>query len=120
MGLGHSQVLGLSARDGAVDVGVTEEARPPAASQEVHGLGELALIARVLALGIQFLVAEVAVPAGDVEGDHDAVTWRDLLHVGADLLDYTYRLQPGDVAPAHQAAEARATGDIPGADRGTG
>jgi hypothetical protein len=52
MGLGHSQVLGLPARDGAVDVGVTEEARPTAASQEVHGLGELVLIARVLALGI--------------------------------------------------------------------
>ena len=73
VGLGHAQVLGLPARDGAVDVGVSEEARPPAASQEVHGLGELTLIARVLALGVQLLVAEVAVPAGDVEGDHDAV-----------------------------------------------
>src|SRR5215207_4988041 len=30
--LGHAHVLGLSARDGAVDVGVSEEARPPAAS----------------------------------------------------------------------------------------
>src|ERR687897_1650247 len=105
MGLGHSQVLGLSARDGAVDVGVTEEARPPAASQEVHGLGELALIARGLALGVEFLVAEVAVPARDVEGDHDAIAGRDVLDFGADLLDYAHRLVPRYVSLAHQPRE---------------
>jgi hypothetical protein len=83
-------------------VGVTEEARPPAASQQVHGLGQFALISRVLALGVEFLIAEIAVPAGDVEGDHDAVAGRDVLDVGPYLLHYAHRLVPDDISLAHQ------------------
>ena len=60
-------------------MGITEEARPSAASQEVHGLGEPPRIARVLALGVELLIAEVAVTAGDVEGDHYTVARRDVL-----------------------------------------
>src|SRR5215213_3193328 len=79
VGLRHAKVLGLPARDGAVDVRVAEEARAPAAPEEARGLGKLARIARVLALGVELLVAEVTVPAGDVEGDDHAVARRDVL-----------------------------------------
>jgi hypothetical protein len=81
VGLRDAQVLRLPAGDGAVDVRVPEEARAPAASEEVDRLGELAVVAGGLALGLEVLVAEIAVAAGDIEGDHDAVARGDVMNV---------------------------------------
>jgi hypothetical protein len=60
------------------------------------------------------------VPAGDVEGYHDAVAGRDVLDIGADLLDYAHRLVPDDVSLAHQRRELGVEVQIRAADRGRG
>ena len=44
------------------------------------------------------VVAHEAVPAGDVERDHDAVAGRDVGDLGADRLDDAHRLVAEDVA----------------------
>ena len=93
LGLRHPQVLGLPAGHLAVELGVAEQRRARA----------LLVDLRRLALRLQALVAHVAVTAGDVERDHDAVAdglrLRDL---GADLLDDAHRLVAEDVALVHE------------------
>src|SRR6185295_15585820 len=63
LSLWHAQVLGLAARDLAIELGVAEERRP----------GSGVSVLRRLALGEELLVAHPAVPAGDVERDDHSV-----------------------------------------------
>jgi len=95
----------LAAGDGAVEVRVPEEARALASPQKACGLGEFAPISRVLALGVELFVAEVAVAAGDVEGDHDPVAVAYVRNVPSDLLDDAYRFVADDVALPHDGVE---------------
>jgi hypothetical protein len=86
--LRHAQQLCLAARDLAVELRVAEQRRA------------LALLAhlRRLALRLQAAVAHPAVPARDVERDHDPVADRDLIDLVANRLDDAHRLVAEDVA----------------------
>ena len=74
----------------------------------------------VLALGVQVLVAEKAVPAGDVEGDDDAVARRYVLHVRPYLFDDAHGLVADDVALAHEGRELGVKVQVGAADGGGG
>src|SRR5215218_1609345 len=118
--LGDAQVLGLPAGDRAVDVGVAEQARALAPPEQARRLGELAPVSRPLALGVELPVAEVAVPARDVERDDDPVSGLYVLHVGPDLLDDAHRLVPEDVALPHDRTEFAVQVEVRAADGGRG
>ena len=72
---------------------------------------------RGLALGLKALAAHPAVPARDVERDHDPVPGRDVLHLGADLLHDAHRLMAEDVAVAHEGAHHLVEVEVRAADR---
>ena len=101
--LRDAQELGLAARDLAVELGVAEQRRARAVLVDLRGL----------ALRHQALVAHAAVPAGDVERDHDAVAGLDVRHLGADLLDDAHRLVAEDVALVDVRRRAPRTGAGP-------
>jgi hypothetical protein len=52
-----------------------------------------------LTLREELPLAHPAVPAGDIEGDHDAVAGLDVGDLGADLLDDAHRLV-AEVSPS--------------------
>jgi hypothetical protein len=56
-------------------------------------------------MGVEPAIARPAVPAGDVEGDDDAVARLDVGDPGADLLDDPHRLVAEDVALVDEGAE---------------
>ena len=72
---GYPEVLGLAARHPTVQLGVAEQ----------RGTATLAAYLRRLALGVERAFAHPAVAAGDLEGDHDAITGTDLCDVATDL-----------------------------------
>lgn len=85
--LRHPQQLGLASRHFTVELGVAEQ-------------GSALLLfpnLRRLALRVKALTAHEAVPAGDVERDHDPVTGLDVIDVRADRLDDPHRLMAEDV-----------------------
>ena len=90
--LGHAQVLRLPAGHRSVEVRVAEQ----------RGAHALLAHLRGLALGLQILLAHVAVPAGDLEGDHDAVAGREVRDRAAHLLDDAHRLVAEHVALVHE------------------
>jgi len=93
--LRDAQQLRLTAGHLPVELGVAEQRRA------------LVLVAhlRRLALRLEAAVAHPTVPAGDVEGDDDAVAGREAGHVGTDLLDHAHRLVAEDVALAEVGRE---------------
>ncbi len=95
MRLGNTQKLGLAARDLTVELGVAEQ------SCALVLLSDL----RRLALGKQSAVAHVAVTAGDVEGNDDAVAGLDVGHVRTNLLHHAHRLVAEDVALVDERAQ---------------
>ena len=94
MRLRNPQQLGLTTRHLAVELGVAEKRR---AFALVPDLG-------CLALRVELLLAHVAPPAGDVEGDHDSVSGLDLGYLGAHGLDNSHGLVAQDVALVHKGA----------------
>jgi hypothetical protein len=95
VGVLDSHVLGLAAGDLAVELRVAVELCP-------HAL--LADLGR-LALGLKALVTHEAVPAGDLERHHHAVTWHEIRDLPADLPHDPHRLVAEDVALAHERAQ---------------
>jgi len=110
LGLRHAQVLGLAARNLSVHLRVAEER---SALVVLMDLGRLTL-------GEVLPLAHPAVPAGDVEGDDDAVAGLDLGDLGADLLDDPHRLVAEDVALVDEHAEHLVEVQVGAADRGRG
>ena len=90
-----AQELRLAARHLAVELRVAEQRR---AGPVLADLGRLAL-------RVQPLAARPAVPAGDVERDHDAVARGQLGDAGAGLLHDPHRLVAEDVALVDERAE---------------
>jgi hypothetical protein len=90
-----AQELRLAARDLAVELRVSEQGRAGAVLVDLGGL----------ALRVQTFAAHPAVPAGDVERDHDAVADRQLGDAGARLLHDAHRLVAEDVALVDERPE---------------
>ena len=86
--LRHAQELRLTPRHLAVELGVAEQ----------RGARVVVMNLRGLALRLQSLCAHVAMPAGDVEGDYDAVAGSDVGHVGANRFDHAHGLVAEHVA----------------------
>ncbi|PSK62863.1 hypothetical protein B0E53_05229 [Micromonospora sp. MH33] len=110
LGLGHPQVLGLPARDGAVERGVAEQRGALALAGHLGGL----------ALGVELAVAHPARAAGDGEGDDHPVAGPEPGHPGPDLLDDAHRLVAEDVTGLQVRPEHLVQVQVGSADRGRG
>ena len=108
--LRHAQELGLTAGHLAVELRVAEQRRTGAG---VAVLGRLALREQVL-------IAHPAVPAGDVEGDHDPVAGGDVGDLRSDLLDDAHRLVTEHVAGVEVRPEHRVEMEVGAAETGRG
>jgi hypothetical protein len=108
--LRHAQELGLPAGYLAIELRVSEQRRAHALLAHLRGL----------TLGLQALVAHVAVAAGHLERDHHAVAGRDLGDLAAHLLDDAYRLVPQHVALSHERAHHLVEVQVRAADRRRG
>ena len=86
--LRHTQELGLAAGDLTVHLRVPEQRCALAVVTHLRGL----------ALGVELLITHVALPAGDVERDHDAIAGMDVRHPVTDGLDHPDRFVTEDVA----------------------
>jgi hypothetical protein len=93
--LRHTQELRLAAGLVAVQLRVAEQ----------HRAHPLLAHLRRLALRLEPLVAHEAMPAGDLERDHDAVPDGELGDLGADLLDDPHRLVAEHGAGLDERAE---------------
>lgn len=90
--LWDSQELRLPARHLSVEFRVAEQRGPHPLFADLGGL----------ALGEQTLIAHETVPAGDLEGNDDAVARSDVRHLAADLLDDSHGLVAENVAGLHE------------------
>jgi hypothetical protein len=95
MGHRDAQVLGLAARDLAVEFRIAEQ----------RGARSLIAILGRLTLRVEPLPAHPAASAGDVERDHHAVAGLDLLDLGAHVLDDPHRLVTEDVTGLEERPE---------------
>jgi hypothetical protein len=104
------QVLRLTAGHLAVELGVAEQG----------GSGVSVSILRRLALGVELALAHPAMPARDVERDHDAVALLELTDFGADLFDDAHRLVAQDVTRLDERAENLVEVQVRAAEAGRG
>ena len=95
LSLWDAQVFGLAARDLAVQLGETKQG---CAHALVSHLG-------CLTLCVKGLLAHVAVPAGDLERDDDAVTDREVADLGPDFLHNPHRFVAHDVTGVHERGQ---------------
>ncbi len=75
---------------------------------------------RGLALRLQAVGAHPAVPAGDVERNHDPVADGDVRYVGADRLDDAHRFVAEDVAIVDERSEELVEVEVRAAQAGRG
>lgn len=83
----YPQILGLAASHLSVQLRVAEQRRP----------GALVTVLRCLALTLQTLSTHEAVSAGDVEGNHHAVTDFELIDLISGFLDHAHGFMAEDV-----------------------
>ena len=93
--LRHAEVLRLPAGHLPVELGVAEERGAAALVADLGGL----------ALRVETAGAHPAVPARDLEREHDAVADLEVADLAADLLDDAHRLVAEDVTAVHERAE---------------
>ena len=103
VGIGDAEIFGLAAGIAAEHVRVAEEARGGVTPEL---FGHLVIGVGALAAGEEALLAEEAFPAGDGEGNDDAVADLQLLVFGADLDDFAHGLVTQDVALFHRRHDA--------------
>ena len=108
--LRHPKVLGLPARNLAVELGVAEQ----------RGAHALVADLRRLALRVELLVAHVATAARDLERDDDPVTDRQIGHARDRPRDDAHRLVAQDVAGFMNGAEHFVEMQVGSADVGGG
>ena len=110
VGVRHTQILGLAARDLPVHLRVPEQRRA----------GAVVAHLRRLALRVELLIAHEAVAARDLERDDDPVARLDRGDLVADFLDDAHRLVPEHVAGVHERPEHFVEVQIGAADVGAG
>ena len=108
IGMRDAQVLGLASGQRAVEARVAEQGGSAVVLTDLRGL----------TLRLQASLAHVAVPAGDGEGDDDAVAGLEVGDSGAYLLDDAHRLVSDNVALVHEGHEDLVKVQVGTADSG--
>ena len=95
LSLRYAKQLGLTPGHLTIEFGITEQR------------STLSLVAdlRRLALGEQLLIAHEATSAGDLEGDHDPVAYRQIGDVGPDLAHDAHGFVAEEVARVHEGTK---------------